>query len=86
MKKATLEEHRGAVISLARYRARKVVEAMLKEQGRRVSLIRPAEINALAQAELELNRISLMAEAKKTVNTSPIFARWRHDDPEFLDK
>ena len=39
----------------------------------------PAQLKALAQAEFELNRISLMAAAEKAVNTSPLFKRYRLD-------
>ena len=70
-------QHRFAVIHLARYRARKTVEAALRDQGRRVTLIPLSELRVLAQAELELNRISLIAEAEKTIATSPLFARYR---------
>jgi hypothetical protein len=82
MKKATLADHRFAVISLARYRARKAVEAAIKEQGQRPRTYSPAQLRALAEAELALNQISLMAEAKKAVNTSPLFARWKYEEPE----
>jgi hypothetical protein len=82
MKKATPQEHRYAVVCLARYRARKLVEARLKEQGRRVSLVRPAEIRALAEAELLLNQVSLIMEAEQTIKTSRQFARWRLEPPK----
>ena len=71
-------QHRFAVISLARYKAKRRVQEQLRAQGRRVSLIRPAEIAALAQAEFELNRISLIAAAEKAIATSPLFKRWRY--------
>jgi hypothetical protein len=70
-------EHRFAVISLARYKARKAIEAQIRALGKRPTTYSPAQLKALAQAELELNRISLMAEAEKTIATSPLFARWR---------
>jgi hypothetical protein len=72
-------QHRFAVISLARYKAKRRVQEQLRAQGRRVSLIKPAEIATLAQAGFELNRISLMAAAEQTVNTSPLFKRYRLD-------
>ena len=72
-----LREHRFDVIHLARYRAKKAVEAALRDQGRRVTLISPSELRVMAQAELELNRISLIAEVEKTIATSPLFARYR---------
>ena len=71
------QQHRFAVISLARYKARKAIEAALRAQGKRPTLYTPAQLNALAMAEFELNRIRLIAAAEKTVNTSPLFARWR---------
>ena len=41
------------------------------------NLTSTSQLAALARAELKLNRISLMAEAEKTVATSPLFARYR---------
>jgi NAD(P)-dependent dehydrogenase (short-subunit alcohol dehydrogenase family) len=41
-----------AVKHMARYMAKKRVEAELRDQGLRVSLVRPAEINTLATAYL----------------------------------
>jgi hypothetical protein len=69
------QQHRQAVIQLATYRARKATEAQLRALGKRPTTYSPAQLKALAQAELELNRISLMAEAEKTIATSPLFAR-----------
>jgi hypothetical protein len=77
MKKATPEEHRSAVICLARYKARKAVEAQIKALGRRPMTYSPAQLAALAKAELELNRLSLIAEAEKAIATWPGFKRWR---------
>jgi hypothetical protein len=71
------QQHRQAVIQLATYSARKATEAQLRALGKRPTTYSPAQLKALAQAELELNRISLMAEAEKTIATSPLFARWR---------
>lgn len=70
-------EHRCAVIHLARYRAKKAVEAALRAQGKRPILYSPAVLRALAEAKLELNRISLIAEADKAIATSPHFAYLR---------
>jgi NAD(P)-dependent dehydrogenase (short-subunit alcohol dehydrogenase family) len=42
-----------AVKHMARYIAKKRVEAELRDEGIRVSLVRPAEINARATAYLE---------------------------------
>ena len=70
-------DHRFAVISLARYRAKKAIEAQIRAQGKRPIAYTPAQLRALAQAEFELNRIALIAAAQKTVNTSPLFKRWR---------
>ena len=73
-----LRDHRFAVISLARYLARKAVEAQIKVQGTRPTFTySPAQLKALAQAEFELNRIALIAEAEKIIATSPLFARYR---------
>jgi hypothetical protein len=71
------QQHRSAVIQLAAYRARKATEAQLRALGKRPTTYSPAQLKALAKAELELNRISLMAEAEKTIATSPLFKRWR---------
>ena len=72
-----MRDHRFAVISLAKYRARKTVEAQLRDLGKRPTLYPPAQLNALVKAELALNRIALIAEAEKTIATSPLFARYR---------
>ena len=71
------QQHRSAVISLARYKAKKAVEAQIRALGKRPITYSPAQLKALAQAEFELNRISLMAAAEKTIATSSLFARWR---------
>jgi NAD(P)-dependent dehydrogenase (short-subunit alcohol dehydrogenase family) len=42
-----------AVKCFARYLAKKYVQAELKEQGVRVTLVKPAEINARAMAYIE---------------------------------
>ena len=67
-------DYRAAIIQLANYRAKKVVEAALKDQGKHVSLVPIAEIRALAEAEFKLNWVSLRAEAEKTIATAPGFA------------
>jgi hypothetical protein len=64
------QQHRSAVIQLATYRARKATEATLRALGKRPTTYSPAQLKALAQAELELNRISLMPEAEKTIKRS----------------
>jgi hypothetical protein len=66
-------------ITLAHYRARKEAETIIKALGRKPWTYTPAQRAAIAQAQFELNRISLMAEAKQTVQTSPLFKRWRLD-------
>ena len=69
-------QHRFAVISLARYRAKKAVEAQIRAQGKRPTFTySPAQLKALAQAEFELNRIALIAEAEKIIARSPLFRR-----------
>ena len=72
-----LREHRFAVIHLARYRAKKAVEAELKSKGVRVTLVRPAEIRLLAEDYLAQHRERLCAEAEQAINTSPLFAYLR---------
>jgi hypothetical protein len=75
-----LREHRCAVIYLARYRAKKAVEAHIRAQGKRPTIYSPGQLRALGQAELELNRISLIAEAEKAIATWPGFAYLRCAD------
>ena len=78
-----LERHRGAVICLARYRARKIVTAQLKGKGVRVTLVRPAEINALAKDYLAKHGDQLRAEAEQTIATSRWFKSYRKPDAPF---
>ena len=69
--------HRQAVLILAKQRAKRAVERELKAQGRRVTLIAPAEISQLAHDYLAQHRQELLAEAEHAIATWPGFARWR---------
>jgi hypothetical protein len=71
------QQHRQAVLILAHRRARKAVERELKAQGRRLTCIAPAEINALAREYLTQHSERLRAEAEHAIATWPGFARWR---------
>ena len=81
-----MQRHRFAVIALARYRARRTVTAELKDKGVRVTLVRPAEINALANDYLAQHGERLRAEAEQTIATSKFFKSYRKPDAPFLTK
>jgi hypothetical protein len=72
-----MRDHHFAVLHYARYRARKEVERELREQGRRVTLIAPREINELAREHLAQHSERLRAEAEQAIATSPRFKQWR---------
>jgi len=76
------QAHTFAVICLARYRAKRIVTAQLKDKGVRVSLVRPAEITALANDYLAQHGDRLRTEAKHTIATSRHFTRWRLEPTE----
>jgi hypothetical protein len=62
--KDSLSNGDAAIKVLARLAAKKAVQDELREQGVRVSLIRPAELSAKAQAYLAANP-QLIDEAKE---------------------
>lgn len=72
-----MRDHQFAVLHFARYRARKEVERELREQGRRVTLIPPRELNELAREHLAKHQERLRAEAEQAIATSPRFKQWR---------
>ena len=72
-----IQQHRQAVMMLARRSARKAIEARLKGQGVRVSQVPPSEINALTNDYLAEHRAFFVIEAKQAIATRPAFARWR---------
>jgi len=72
-----IQQHRQAVMVLARRSARKAIEARLKGQGVRVSQVPPSEINALTNDYLAEHRAFFVIEAKQAIATRPAFARWR---------
>jgi hypothetical protein len=72
-----MQDYHFAVLHFARYRARKAVERELREQGRRVSLIFPSEINTLAREYFAQHQERLRAEAEEAIAASPAFKQWR---------
>jgi len=62
---------------LARSAAAKVIKARLREQGVRLTLVKPKDINALAYPYLAEHRAQLIAEAEHIIATSPHFKAWR---------
>ena len=72
-----IEKHRFAVMMLARSSAAKVIKARLREQGVRVTLVKPKDINVLAYPYLAEHREQLIAEAERIIATSPHFKSWR---------
>ena len=72
---------------LVRRSARKAIEAKLKAQGVKVSLVPLCEINALANDYLAEHRAFFVAEARQAIATWPGFARWRLlDCAKLLDR
>jgi hypothetical protein len=72
-----IEKHRFAVMMLARSQAVKVIKARLREQGVRLTLVKPKDINAPAYEYLAQHRDQLIAEAERIIATSPIFKSYR---------
>jgi hypothetical protein len=72
-----IQQHRLAVMVLARRSARKAVEAKLKGQGINPMRVPPCEIMALTNAYLAEHRAFFIVEAKQAIATRPAFARWR---------
>jgi hypothetical protein len=71
------QQHRQAVVVLARMRAKKAVERELQCQGLKPRYIAPREINQLAHDYLTQHRPELLAEAEHAIATWPGFKRWR---------
>ena len=71
------QQHRQAVMVLARRCARKAVERQLQEQGLKPRYMALREINLFAQDYLAQHREQLRAEAEHAIATWPGFARWR---------
>ena len=74
---ATIARHRQAVMMWARRAAIKVVNARLRDQGVRLTLVLPKDINALANDYLAQHGEQLIAEAEHAIATSPLLKRWR---------
>jgi len=72
-----IQQHRQAVMVLARMRAKKAINAKLRAQGVRLTLVLPAVINAQARDYLAEHLDELIAEAEHAIATWPGFARWR---------
>jgi len=85
LSQATIEKHREAAIAkhnqavamLARRAANNAIKARLREQGVRITLMMPKDINAPAYEYLAEHRERLRAEAEHIIATSPHFKAWR---------
>ena len=73
----TIAKHRQAVMILARSAAKRVIKARLREQGVRLTLVKPNDINAPAYEYLAEHREQLIAEAEHIIATSAHFKAWR---------
>jgi hypothetical protein len=71
LSQAKIEKHCHAVMMLARSQAVEVVKARLREQGVRLTLVKPKDINAPAYEYLAEHREQLIAEAERIIATSP---------------
>ena len=76
-RQAAIAKHRQAVMMLARSAAIRVIKARLREQGVRLTLVKPKDINAPAYEYLAQHREQLISEAERIVATSPHFKPWR---------
>jgi hypothetical protein len=72
-----MQRHRHAVAVLALMQAKKAVQTQIRAKGQRISDYSVKEISRLAEAELQRNRDSLIADAEHAIATWPGFARWR---------
>jgi hypothetical protein len=72
-----IEKHRLAVMMLARSAAVKVIKARLREQGVRLTLVKPKDLNGPAYEYLAQHREQLIAQAEHILATSPHFKSWR---------
>jgi hypothetical protein len=71
------QQHRQAVMQLARRAAIKAVNANLRAEGARITLAPPRTIRVFANAYFAVHRDELIAVAEQIIATSPLFARWR---------
>jgi hypothetical protein len=69
--------HRGAVVTLALFRAKNAVKGQLHAQGIKLASVSARELHYLADDYLDQHRARLIAEAEEAIATSPYFARWR---------
>jgi hypothetical protein len=72
-----LLKHRLAVITLARREATKAIKAQFRAQGVKLSELSARDIHTFANAYFDVHHERLIAEAKRIIATSPLFARWR---------
>jgi hypothetical protein len=78
------QQHRQAVMQLARRAAIKAVNANLRAEGARITLAPPRTIRVFANAYFDVHRDELIAEAEQIIATSPLFARWRLPSADIL--
>jgi hypothetical protein len=62
LSQAKIEKHRFAVMMLARSQAAKVIKTRLREQGVRLTLVKPKDINAPAYEYLAQHREQIVSE------------------------
>jgi len=63
----TIDNHRQVVMMLARSAAKKVIKTRLRNQGVRLTLVLPKDINGPAFAYLAEHREQLIAEAEHAI-------------------
>jgi hypothetical protein len=76
-RQAAIAKHHQAVMILARRAAINAIKARLKDQGVRVTLLMPKDINGPAYEYLVEHREELRAKAERIIATSPHFKAWR---------
>jgi hypothetical protein len=79
-----IQQHRQAVMVLAKRSARKAIEARLKGQGVNVMHVLLPEIMALTNDYLAEHRAFFVVEAKQAIATWPGFTRWAAVNRPFL--
>ena len=72
-----MQQHRQAVMVLARQSAKRTVKDHIRAQGLKLAEFTARDLNELAEAEFERNRAQLIAEAEHLIETWPGLAYLR---------
>jgi hypothetical protein len=75
----------GVALALARYRARRIVEQRMRDQGVRVQYVSIAIIREQAQAYLEAHRQELLDQCAEIVQRDPKLRAMAEKDSEIVN-